>query len=101
MAYPSSTIAVPDSVSASAGAVMRTINRSPFTAEGRRSGGIGSDHCQPARTLKPSSQSVTDVPPVAVVVLLTSAVKVAAGSPDSSGDGVGALPPLPDVLPLE
>jgi len=38
---------------------------------------------------------------VAVVVLLTSAVKVAAGSPLSSGVGVGALPPLPDVLALE
>lgn len=84
-------------VSESAGAVMRT-TMVVFACDAIGHDSGGNHIAYPARTLNVSVCSVTAVPALAMVVLLTSAVKPAAVSLLDNGCGVGALPPLPDVV---
>ena len=71
-------------------------NGSPPATQ-RRHSGVG-NYRYGARTFQLVACLVTMVPALALVVLLTSAVKPAAASFELSGAGVGALPPLPEVV---
>src|SRR3972149_3232751 len=89
---------VPPIVTESAGAAksLATIVVLACDTLGRISG-VGR-YTQPVLSLNVSEWQTTVVPTLAMVVLLTSAVKPAAAPAGSRATGVGADPPEPDVV---